>query len=75
MTSELEYKKKLQDERKAFAIQEIEKLGYSIALVSETEIHFEFTGENVVLFPFTGWHTGKSITDGRGIKNLLKQIK
>ena len=34
-----------------------------------------FDNEKVKFFPYSGWHTGKSIKDGRGIENLLKQLK
>lgn len=26
-------------------------------------------------YPYTGWFTGKSVKDGRGIHNLIKQLK
>ena len=32
-------------------------------------------GERVMVYPYTGWFTGKTVKDGRGINNLLKQIK
>jgi hypothetical protein len=34
-----------------------------------------FKNELVKFFPYSGWHTGKSIVDGRGIKKLLAQLK
>lgn len=61
--------------RLIFAKNAIENLGYQIIFESEKELHFIFKKERVVLFPYTGWHTGKSIKDGRGITNLLNQIK
>lgn len=53
----------------------IENAGYDIFEQTNTEIRFIFKNEIVYLFPYTGWHTGKSIKDGRGIKKLLSQIK
>src|SRR5690606_35841086 len=42
--------------------------------VNETKIEFIFKGNIVRFFPYSGWHTGKSITDGRGWANLVKQL-
>jgi hypothetical protein len=38
-------------------------------------ITFTWKGHPVKLYPYSGWHTGKTIKDGRGIENLLKQLK
>lgn len=75
MNEEEQYKKAIESDRMDYAVSEIMKLGYIVTHQDETKLQFEFKGENVTMFPYTGWHTGKSITDGRGIKNLLKQIK
>jgi len=40
----------------------------------EHKLQFSFKDEIVTLYPYSGWHTGKSITDGRGINKLLTQI-
>ena len=37
-------------------------------------IEFEYKGQPVKYFPYSGWATGKTIKDGRGLKNLIKQI-
>jgi hypothetical protein len=29
----------------------------------------------ITYFPYSGWASGKGITDGRGLANLIKQIK
>jgi hypothetical protein len=65
----------LNPKRMAFAKNVITHLGYEITFESEKELRFIFKGETVYCFPFTGWHTGKSITDGRGIQKLINQIK
>jgi hypothetical protein len=64
----------LQPERMAFARERIEWMGYEITFQSDTEIRFVYKGSDVRLFPYSGWHTGKTIKDGRGIRKLLKQI-
>lgn len=64
-----------QPKRVEFAVKQLEDAGYPVHFKNETTVKFFFGNEEVVLFPYSGWHSGKSITDGRGIMNLLKQIK
>lgn len=75
MRLDTDRQKELEPERMSFAKREIEKLGYEITFESKTELHFMFKGAAITLFPYSGWHTGKTIKDGRGIAKLLKQIK
>lgn len=70
-----EREKALQPERMEYAIQEIEKLGYTITQKDNTKIRFGYMDEYVTFYPYSGWHTGKSIKDGRGLQNLLNQLK
>lgn len=70
-----EREKKLQPKRIQYAIEQIEKLGHKITFIGTTRIDFLFNGNTIQFYPYSGWHTGKGITDGRGIENLLKQIK
>jgi hypothetical protein len=65
---------KLEPKRMEYAIKAIQRLGYEITYQDSTKIKFEFNGKPVTLFPFSGWHTGKTIKDGRGINHLLKQL-
>ena len=67
--------RKLQPERIKYAVEQIESLGFEILFLNETEVQFLYKNERVNFFAYSGWHTGKSIKDGRGIKNLLNQIK
>ena len=66
--------KELTPKRFDFAVSEIEKLGFDVK-VSSNEISFIFKGSKVVLFPYSGWHSGKTIKDGRGVKKLLNQLR
>jgi hypothetical protein len=52
----------------------IAKLGFKY-IADETTICFTYDGHQVKFFPYSGWHTGKSIKDGRGIEKLLAQLK
>lgn len=69
---------KLQPKRMQTAIDELLKLDTldsGIEKVNETKIRFIYKGETVTYYPYSGWASGKSIKDGRGIDNLLNQLK
>jgi hypothetical protein len=65
----------LEKKRLEYAKAKIVGIGHAIEYESENEIRFLFKGKPVSFFPYTGWHTGSTIKDGRGLENLLKQIK
>lgn len=72
----IDRQKELEPERMVYAIQEIEKLGYKTAICPNGKsLKFLFEQHVITFFPYSGWHTGKTIKDGRGLKNLLTQIK
>lgn len=54
---------------------EITNLGLKITSITQKMIEFEFKGHTVRFYPYSGWATGKSIKDGRGLNNLIKQLK
>jgi hypothetical protein len=64
----------LQPKRVEYAIEQISKLGYKVEQKSDDCIEFIFGGQVIRFYPYSGWATGKTINDGRGIANLLKQI-
>ncbi len=65
----------LSPERMKYAKEQIEALGYSVTERDDNAICFDFKGCPVVIFVYSGWFTGRSVKDGRGIGNLLKQLK
>jgi hypothetical protein len=65
----------LQPKRMEVAKLAIQKLNLLIVREDETKIVFFYKGSPVHFYPYSGWHTGKSIKDGRGLENLLKQLK
>lgn len=67
--------KRLQPRRLTFAKNQLTKLGFTIQFIDETQIHFLFNEHLVMYYPYSGWHTGKTIKDGRGWIKLLNQIK
>lgn len=67
--------KKLEPIRIKNAVKKIEALGYEIDSTTITSICFKYKGKGILFYPYSGWHTGASIKDGRGLKKLLKQIR
>lgn len=37
-------------------------------------LEFAYKGCVIRYYPYTGWFSGRSVKDGRGLENLLKQI-
>lgn len=70
-----ERKEELEEPRMDFAIRKLTEAGYEVARMNDNELNFLFKGNNIKFFPYTGWHTGKGIKDGRGLQKLLDQIK
>jgi len=66
---------KLQPKRIATAKKSISDLGFSVFNETTTSLQFNFKGSVVTYFPYSGWASGKSIQDGRGLENLLNQIR
>ena len=64
----------LQPKRIAVGKSEIEKLGLKIVYSDDVRIDFMFKESKVTFYPYSGWHTGKTIKDGRGLKHLLDQL-
>lgn len=60
--------------RISYAINKIQEAGYPCEQINKTTIRFFYRDSQVLVYPYTGWFTGKSVKDGRGIHNLLKQI-
>lgn len=65
----------LQPKRMQWAINDITDRGFEITYQDDTKFKFIYKGEVVTMFHYSGWHTGKSIKDGRGLQKLLKQLK
>lgn len=65
--------KELEPKRIEFAKKELEKLGYVVTQFDK-EIEFNYKGNVIKFFPYSGWYSGKGIGHGRGIKQLIKQL-
>lgn len=71
----IERQKELEPERIKHAIKKLNELGYMTIESDNTKIKFWHKGEPCLFYPYSGWHTGKTIKDGRGLNNLLNQLK
>ena len=70
-----EREKKLQPERMNNAVLKICALGLDIVFKDDTTIRFKYKDNIIEFYPYSGWHQGKGIKAGRGIQNLIKQLK
>lgn len=70
-----ERQKRLEPERIEYAVRKIKELGYEITHRDDLMIQFTYKGQPVTFFPYSGWATGKTIQDGRGLQKLLKQLR
>ena len=67
--------KKIQSNRLPHAKKKLEEMGFVMHYEDRYQLHFKYKGSTVIFWPYTGWHSGKSIKDGRGFQKLLKQLK
>lgn len=57
------------------AIKMIQDAGYKVKKISKKELRFNAVdGSLITYYPKKQWATGSSITDCRGLHNLLMQI-
>lgn len=62
--------------RVKYAADKLHRLGYETHYIEDQKrLEFIYQGEIVRFYPYSGWHTGKTIQDGRGINKLLKQLR
>jgi hypothetical protein len=64
----------IQPARMASCKDALEKLGFTVQVQSDDRLQFEYQGAPVMLYPYSGWFTGKTVKDGRGFRNLIKQL-
>lgn len=72
---DIERQKLLEPDRVKYAAEQIAATGCRIVFQDDKCIEFMFNNHICRMFPYSGWHSGKTIVDGRGIKKLLKQIR
>lgn len=71
----IERQQRLEPVRIEYAVKRIEELGYQVVYRDNLMIKFMHKGYPVLFYPYSGWATGKTIKDGRGLSKLLKQLQ
>lgn len=71
----IDRQERLEPKRMEHAKKKITELGFEIVFENEKELRFVFKDKIIKFFPYSGWHSGATIKDGRGLENLLKQLK
>lgn len=69
-----ERQNELEAGRIIYALNQLNKIGYNVEQPDPRTLRFMHNGSPVILYPYTGWFTGKTVTDGRGIHNLIRQL-
>ena len=70
-----EREERLQPNRIKSCKEKLEGLRFIISQEDNTKLVFSYKDSLVTFFPYSGWHTGKTIKDGRGFGHLLNQLK
>lgn len=70
-----EREQELEPVRMQYALDKLTSLGFNPIQINPKKIEFEYRGNVISLWPYSGWHSGKGIEAGRGIRELLKQLK
>ena len=66
--------KELEPKRLEYAKSKIKELGLPIIHENNRLIKFRYKDAIITFYPYSGWATGKTINDGGGLDNLLKQL-
>lgn len=67
---------KNEPQRVQYAITQLQRLGYKpVWCPAVKAIKFTHNGNEITFFPYKGWFSGKGIQCGRGIENLIRQLK
>jgi hypothetical protein len=48
----------------------LEELSFEVTQCGRYRLEFVFQGYRALFWPYSGWHSGRSIEDGRGFEHL-----
>lgn len=65
----------LQPERMKSCKEKLTEMGFVVGSNTSDMLQFNFKGHTVRFWPYSGWHTGKTIKDGRGFSHLVRQLE
>lgn len=66
---------RLEPERMRTCKDTLEEMGYEVHEYGGNMLEFKYKGNTIKFYPYSGWHSGKGIKDGRGFQNLIKQLE
>lgn len=69
-----EREERLQPLRMKNCQEKLEELGFKVEAIGGYRLEFEYKGNTIKFWPYSGWHTGKGIKDGRGFGELLRKL-
>lgn len=72
---DVERQKELEPKRMEYAIEKLGELGIAAVDIDGKELQFEWRGNMIRVFAYSGWYQGHGITPGRGINELIKVLK
>lgn len=64
----------LETNRMRYAVEQLKLAGYEPQNSGPGRLTITHNSGPVHFFPYTGWATGRGITDGRGLRKLLRQL-
>ena len=70
-----EREEQLQPQRIKSCKEKLESLGFDVRQTDPTKLEFDYKGSKIKFYPYSGWHSGRTIKDGRGFSDLLRQLK
>jgi len=71
----IERQRELEPKRMEYVTSVLNSMGYSTVSLTDKSISFDFKGNKITIFPYSGYFSGKGVIAGRGIEKLIKQIK
>lgn len=69
-----ERQSKLEPKRISDCKAKLEDMGFEVEQ-SHVQLNFMYKGHKIQFWPYSGWHTGKTIQDGRGFGHLIRQLE
>lgn len=70
-----ERQKELEPKRMEFAEEKLAEMGIVSVRATDSELEFEWRGNTIKFFPYSGWFQGAGIASGWGINALIKRLK
>lgn len=66
--------KELQPKRVATTKKKLVDMGFLVEQKDHTCLQFEWEGNTISFWPYSGWFSGKGLGDGRGFDNMLTRM-